>query len=324
MQSKKEAAMSKWTPADIPSQSGKKALITGANSGIGFHAARHLAAAGCSVILGCRNRAKGEAARGKILAETPSASVEVGMLDLASLASIRSYAEAFLKSGARLDLLINNAGVMAFPTRQTTEDGFERQFGTNHLGHFALTGLLLPAILAAPAARVVTVASNAHKGAKMRFDDLQYSNGYQPWLPYRQSKLANLLFGFELQRRLERAGSRTASIVVHPGLSNTSIMANGPVKGGGVISVMGPIVMNVFAQSEEQGSFPTLYGATSPQALGGHYYGPNGFGEWRGAPVEVQAKPRAKDLADAARLWEISEQLTGVSYAAIDTAVMGR
>lgn len=191
--------MSKWTLADIPSQAGNCAFITGANSGIGFHAARHLAGAGCAVILGCRDAKKGEAARQRIKQEFPTADVTVAVLDLASLASVRSCAASLLEAGKPLDLLIDNAGVMAFPTRQTTADGFERQFGTNHLGHFALTGLLLPLVLAAPAGRVVTVSSIAHGQGAMRFDDLQYTTGYEGWAGYNQSKLANPLApGFAL------------------------------------------------------------------------------------------------------------------------------
>ncbi|HEY0796629.1 MAG TPA: oxidoreductase [Acidisarcina sp.] len=312
--------MSKWTIADIPSLSGKRALITGANSGIGFQAARHLAIAGCTIVLACRDAAKGESARRRIRQEVPNADIEVAGLDLASLASTRAAGEAYLKSGQPLDLLINNAGVMAIPTRQTTVDGFEKQFGTNHLGHFALTGLLLPAILAAPAARVVTVASIAHKGAKMRFEDLQYTRGYSPWPPYGQSKLANLLFAFELNRRLASAGSAAISVAVHPGLSKTSIFSSTQGKGRGLKSRIAPTFMALLAQSDEQGAYPTLYGATSPHALGGHYYGPDGVLEWRGAPQEVKAKPQALDEAAAARLWEISEGLTGVRYSALEPA----
>jgi NAD(P)-dependent dehydrogenase (short-subunit alcohol dehydrogenase family) len=310
--------MSKWTTADIPVLNGKRALVTGANSGIGFHAARHLAMAGCSVVLGCRDAAKGSAALQRIKQESPTADVELAALDLASLRSVHSLAETFLNSGQPLDLLINNAGVMAIPTRQITVDGFEKQFGTNHLGHFALTGLLLPAVLAAPSARIVTVASIAHKGAKMQFDDLQYLQNYKPWAPYGQSKLANLLFAFELNRRLSAAGTNAISVAVHPGLSNTSIFSGTQGKSRGLKSMIAPTFMALLAQSDEQGSYPTLYGATSPNVVGGHYYGPDGFLEWRGAPVEVKAKPHALDESAAARLWEISENLTSVHYTAID------
>ena len=310
--------MGKWTTADIPSQAGKRALITGANSGIGFHAARHLAIAGCTVVLGCRDLSKGEQARQRIKQETPAADVELAELDLASLESIHALADGYITAGKPLDLLINNAGVMALPTRQLTKDGFERQFGTNHLGHFALTGRLLPLLLAAPAARIVTVSSIAHQSATMRFDDLQFETGYKPWAPYKQSKLANLLFAFELQRRLENAGAKAISVAVHPGLSNTSIFKNGPGGSPGLKNYIAPVFFKFAAQTEEQGSFPTLYGATSPDAIGGGYYGPEGFLEWRGAPVEVAAKLHAHDQAAAARLWRVSEGLTDVRYTAID------
>ncbi|HEY0757859.1 MAG TPA: oxidoreductase [Acidisarcina sp.] len=306
--------MIRWTPADIPSQAGKRALVTGANSGIGFHAARHLARAGCAVLLGCRDISRAEEARRLILQDSPSALVEIVLLDLASLKSIHAAGELLLTRGAPLDLLINNAGVMALPARQTTEDGFERQFGINHLGHFALTGLLMPLVLAAPAGRIVTVSSIAHKDGRMRFEDLQYASGYKPWLSYRQSKLANLLFGFQLERRLERADARAISVMVHPGLAATRILANGPGTSRGVVSTFGPIFMSLLAQSDEQGSYPTLYGATSGAALGGHYYGPDGMFEFWGVPVEVKAKPWATDPAAAALLWEVSEKLTGVHY----------
>jgi NAD(P)-dependent dehydrogenase (short-subunit alcohol dehydrogenase family) len=310
--------MSKWQLADIPSQAGKCAFITGANSGIGFHAARHLACAGCAVILACRDAKKGEAARQRIKQESPTAEVTVAALDLASLASVRSCAASLLEAGKQLDLLIDNAGVMAFPTRQTTADGFERQFGTNHLGHFALTGLLLPLVLAAPAGRVVTVSSIAHGQGAMRFDDLQYTTGYEGWAVYNQSKLANLLFAFELQRRLERAGAKAVSIAVHPGVSRTSILANGPANARDLKSRLLPFVVPLIAQTDEQGSFPTLYAATSPMALGGRYFGPDGFMGLKGSPVEVKAKPQALDEDSAGRLWSVSEDLTGVRYSALD------
>jgi NAD(P)-dependent dehydrogenase (short-subunit alcohol dehydrogenase family) len=303
---------SHWTTADLPSQAGKLALITGANSGIGFHAAKQLAAKGCVVILACRDTGKAAAARDRILAEFPNAALEILALDLASLASIRSAASAFLSTGRSLDLLINNAGVMALPQRRLTPDGFEMQFGTNHLGHFALTGLLLPALLAAPAARIVTVSSIAHKSGSMRFDDLQWTRDYKPWPAYRQSKLANLLFGFELERRLERGRAR--SVIVHPGVSSTNLFAAGPGQGGSLLAKVIPVFIALTSQSDAQGALPTLYGAASPLAQGGHYYGPHGWREMRGYPVEVKAEPQAYDEAAATRLWQISEDLTGVTY----------
>ena len=212
----------KWTTERIPSQAGKTALITGANSGIGYQTALELARHGAHVLLGCRNEAKGQAALERLRREAPGASAEVVQLDMASLASIRAFAAAFPGRGIALDLLINNAGVMALPRRELTEDGFERQFGTNHLGHFALTGLLLPALLAAPAPRVVTVASLAHRDGKIEFDNLQSERRYKPWEAYGASKLANILFAKELDRRARAAHSRLLSLAVHPGVSTTS------------------------------------------------------------------------------------------------------
>ncbi|HVJ08475.1 MAG TPA: oxidoreductase [Acidisarcina sp.] len=306
--------MSRWTTANIPRLDGKLAIVTGANSGIGLHTARALARAGCAVILACRNADKAAATKLLIERETPDARLQPAMLNLADLASVRNFTASFLASGLRLDLLINNAGVMALPTRQTTADGFELQFGTNHLGHFALTGPLLPCLLAAPAARVVTVSSLAHRGGRIDFDNLQWVHDYKPWPAYRQSKLANLLFGFELERRFEQAGVTVRSMVVHPGVANTSLFANGPGKGKGMVNALIPKVIGWFAQSEEQGALPTLYAATAPEAQGGHFYGPDGFRQIKGYPVEVEPEAQAKDAALAARLWDVSEQLTGRQY----------
>lgn len=310
-----------WTAADIPSQAGKLALITGANSGIGFHTALQLARAGGGVILACRDLVKADAAKARILAQIPAAEVETLALDLASLESVRTASSAFLSSGRRLDRLINNAGVMALPQRRTTKDGFELQLGTNHFGHFALTGLLMPALLkpapegaTSPAARIVTVSSIAHRGATLDFDDLQWQRGYRPWPAYRRSKLANLLFGFELQRRLERAHADAISVVVHPGVANTNLFAAGPGQGGGLLAKIIPLFISIVGQSEAMGALPSLYAATSPDARGGRYYGSGGFREMRGYPREVKAETQAYDEREAARLWQISEELTGVQY----------
>lgn len=307
-------AKQRWTPAQIPPQHGKLAYITGANSGIGFHAALELARAGCSVILACRDRARADAARTRILAAVPAAEIDVAQLDLASLDSVRAAAQAFLATGQRLDLLINNAGVMALPKRQTTRDGFEMQLGTNHLGHFALTGLLLPAVLTAPRARILTVSSIAHRTGAIDFANLQWERDYQPWPAYRRTKLANLLFGFELERRLERAGAPAMSVVVHPGISNTNIFAAGPGQSGGLPSKIAPVFLALLGQSDAQGAWPTLYAATNADIQPGHYYGPDGFREIRGYPVEVRAEAQAHDAATAAQLWQVSEELTGVRY----------
>jgi NAD(P)-dependent dehydrogenase (short-subunit alcohol dehydrogenase family) len=306
-------AAPKWTAADIPSQAGKTALITGANSGIGYQAAVELARHGAHVLLGCRNAAKGAAALSKLLAEVPTASAEVVSLDVASLASIREFAASFAARGVKLDLLINNAGVMALPTRELTADGFERQFGTNHLGHFALTGLLIPQLLAAPAPRVVTVASLAHRNGKIVFDNLQSEKKYVPWDAYNASKLANILFARELQRRATAAGTPLLSIPVHPGVSVTNIIDNGPGATGlkvVVLKLLAPVLM----QPDTAGALPTLYAATSPDAKGAEYIGPDGFMEMKGAPVVVQPKPQALDDVVGKKLWTVSEELTGVVY----------
>jgi NAD(P)-dependent dehydrogenase (short-subunit alcohol dehydrogenase family) len=313
-------AAHKWTAGEIPAQAGKLALITGANSGIGYHTALELARSRCGIILGCRDRVKADAARTRILSVVPAAHVEVLALDLASLDSVRAAADKFLSTGQHLDLLVNNAGVMALPQRQLTSEGFERQFGTNHLGHFALTGLLLPALLTASAtcgsapSRVVTVSSIAHRGATMDFGNLQWERGYRPWPAYRRSKLANLLFGFELDRRLQRAHAAAISVVAHPGVSSTNLFAAGPGQGRGLIAKITPAVIPLFAQSDAQGALPTLYAATAPEIRGGRFYGCDGFREMRGYPVEVRAETQAYDEAMAARLWEVSESLTGVKY----------
>lgn len=308
----------RWTADQIPPQSGKLALITGANSGIGFHAARELARAGCSVVLACRDANKADAARRRIEAEIPAAQLEIAALDLASLDSIHAAAEAFVASGRSLDLLINNAGVMALPQRRLTRDGFELQLGTNHLGHFALTGLLLPALLrteGSARSRIITVSSIAHRGATMDLSNLRWERGYKPWPAYRRSKLANLLFGFELERRLRRAGAPAISVVVHPGVSNTNLFAAGPGQGGGLIAKIIPLFISLTAQSDAQGALPTLYAATAAEVQGGRFYGPDGFRQMRGYPVEVRAEAQAYDETLADQLWQISEQLTGIHYA---------
>lgn len=309
--------MARWTAADIPTQHGKLAFITGANSGIGFHAARELARAGCGVVLACRDAAKAEAARAKILTEIPGAQIEIVQLDLASLGSVRTVAETFLATARPLDVLINNAGIMAIPERRLTRDGFELQLGTNHFGHFALTGLLLPAIFGGNARdprRIITVSSIAHRGATMDFANLQWEHGYKPWPAYRRSKLANLLFALELERRLRRASAPVISVAVHPGVSNTNLFAAGPGQGGGLLAKIIPSFIGLVAQSEEQGSLPTLYASTAPQIQGGHFYGPDGFRQMRGYPVEVRAETQAYDEWLADQLWQVSEPLTGVRY----------
>jgi NAD(P)-dependent dehydrogenase (short-subunit alcohol dehydrogenase family) len=299
-----------WTAAAMTPQAGKTVLVTGANSGVGFQAARELARHGAQVLLGVRDVAKGEAARNRILGELPQAQVAIVPLDMASLASIRGFAGEFVASGAKLDVLINNAGVMALPKREQTADGFERQFGTNHLGHFALTGLLVPALLKAPAPRVVTVASLAHRNGRMQWDNLQSEKSYSPWGAYNMSKLANILFARELDRRAHEAHSKLMSIAVHPGISRTNIAAPGTDFKSVMARLIGPFLF----QSDEMGALPTLYAATAPEAEGGQYIGPNGRGEAGGYPKVVQPKPWALDEQAGRRLWTVSEELTGVKY----------
>jgi NAD(P)-dependent dehydrogenase (short-subunit alcohol dehydrogenase family) len=285
--------------------------VTGANSGIGLIAARELARAGAHVILACRDVAKGDAAARDIGGAVSGADVEVGELDLASLASVRAFAEGFRAKGTGLDLLINNAGVMA-PPRRETADGFELQFGTNHLGHFALTGILLDTMAGRDDARVVTVSSGAHRMGRIHFDDLQGERSYRRWGWYGQSKLANLLFTFELDRRLRAAGSTVRAVAAHPGYSATHLQsAAAPPFDRTVMS----FTNRLFAQSAEMGALPTLYAATFPGLEGASYVGPDGFMEQRGYPRLVGTTEAARDEAAAARLWQVSEELTGVTFA---------
>ncbi len=307
----------KWTVQQIPSQTGKTALVTGANSGIGYQAALELARYGAHVLLACRNAAKGQAALERLKREAPGgAAAELVEVDMASLASIRSFATAFARRGIPLDLLINNAGVMALPKREVTVDGFERQFGTNHLGHFALTGLLIPQLLASPAPRVVTVASLAHRNGKIDFDNLQSERGYKPLGAYGESKLANILFAKELDRRARAAQSRLISLAVHPGISMTNIIVNGPGTKN-LMAIVLRILAPIMIQPDAAGALPTLYAATSPHAKGGEYIGPDGFQEFKGSPVVVQPRANGLDEAKGKRLWTVSEELTGVVYPAL-------
>jgi NAD(P)-dependent dehydrogenase (short-subunit alcohol dehydrogenase family) len=307
----RRASMSeKWTAADIPDQAGRTAVITGANSGLGLAAARALAGAGADVVLACRNTGKGEAAMSSIQAAVPAATVAVEALDLASLASVREFAARFAASRDGLDLLINNAGLMA-PPRHETADGFEQQFGTNHLGHFALTGLLLGAMQGREDARVVTVSSTAHKMGRIDFDDLQRQRRYFRWSAYGQSKLANVLFARELDKRLRAAGATVKSLAAHPGYSATNLQSAAPPLLDRVVMV---VTNRLLAQSAEMGALPELYAATRPNLDGGLFIGPDGFEEQRGHPQVVNPVKAGRDEAVAARLWTVSEELTGVSY----------
>lgn len=308
--------MNHWTSDDIPSQAGKLAIVTGANSGIGYQTSLELARHGARVILACRNPDKAQDALAKIKAEVPDAKVELAALDLSDLRSVKAFSASFLARGEALDLLVNNAGIMAPLSRKVSPDGFELQMATNHFGHFALTALLAPALKRAKAPRVVPVASIAHKRGKMDFDDLQSERRYIPWSAYSRTKLANLLFSFELQRRADRAGWKLLSVAAHPGVARTKIVQNG--LGGGKATALTRVMeffMPLFTHSEEQGALPILYAATMPDAAPGAYYGPDGFREMTGFPVRVQGTARANDLEDAKRLWEVSERLTGVKFA---------
>ena len=307
------AKAGKWTAAQMPSQAGKTILVTGANSGIGYQTALELARHGAHVILGCRSQSKGDAALDRLRREAPGAQVEVAILDMASLASIRAFAAQF-SGGGTLDVLINNAGVMALPTRELTSDGFERQIGTNHLGHFALTGLLLPLLRKSPAPRVVTVASLAHRNGKMDFNNLQSEQSYDPMGAYNNTKLANLLFAYELDRRLKAAGSPLISVAAHPGVAMTNVFENGPGDKGGLKMKLMKRMIPLIGQDEAMGALPTEYAATVPGMRGGEYIGPDGFSELKGYPKVVQPRPQALDETSARRLWETSEHLTGVVY----------
>ena len=289
--------------------------MTGANSGLGLQTAIALAAAGAHVTLACRDGKRGETARAKIAHEVPRASTELRPLDLASLASVRAFAKELDREGKPLDLLINNAGVMAAPQRKT-EDGFELQLGTNHLGHYALTGLLLERLRAAPAPRVITVSSQGHRYGRIAFDDLQFERRYNAWRAYGQSKLANLLFARELQRRAEAAGLELRSVAVHPGYSNTNLTSSGPQLGSKLrLDAIGMKLTDVLlATSDRFGAEPSLYAATHPDVPGGAFVGPTRLFQSRGPVGLVDSTRAGKDPEVAKRLWEVSGQLTGVRY----------
>ena len=307
--------MSEWTVADIPSQAGRLAIVTGATGGLGFETALGLARAGAEVILAARNEDKGKAALARIRSAYPAAKVDFEKLDLASLASVRAFTERIAAQRPAVDLLINNAAVMALPTRQTTADGFEMQFGTNYLGHFALTLQLLPALRRGQSPRVVNLSSLAHRRSTINFNDLQAEHKYSPMGAYGQSKLAMLMFAFELQQRSEEGNWGLISNSAHPGWARTDIMTNGPSNAGlnGLLWSIPKLIFAVFAQTAAQGALPILYAATAAEARGGAYYGPNGSGERKGLPAPSWVAPQAMDTAAAAKLWEISEKLTGVS-----------
>ncbi|MBK5232827.1 MAG: SDR family oxidoreductase [Thermoleophilia bacterium] len=311
-----------WSKEDIPDQSGVAAIVTGANSGIGLVAARELAGKGATVIVACRNLDKGNAAveqmRGELAPNGGDAKFDVQALDLADLSSVRAFVDrikAAYPDG--IDLLVNNAGVMA-PPRHETADGFELQFGTNHLGHFALTGLLLGELKKKPGARIVTLSSNGHKMGKLDFDDLQSEQGYKRWSAYAQSKLANLVFAIDLQTRLGEAGLEMKSMGAHPGVSHTNLTATGNDLGSSFFSIVSKPFLKLsdllLAQDAEHGALPTLYAATKEDLPGGSYIGPDGMGELRGSPTIVAPRKVAHNVEVADRLWKESVNLTGIDY----------
>jgi len=297
-----------WTTRDIPDQSGRTALITGGNSGLGYQAVLQLARKGARVLLAARDRARGTAALERLAAEAPAGNAELAQLDLADLACIERFSAALLDGGQGLELLINNAGVMAIPHRETTAQGYERQFGTNHLGHFALTGQLLDNMLQVEGSRVVTVSSVGHRIlARIHFDDLQLERRYNRVEAYGQSKLANLLFTYELQRRLTLKGAPTIAAAAHPGFSDTELMRHLP-------GFIPDFVWRPFTQPADMGALPTLRAATDPGVQGGQYYGPDGIGEAQGHPKLVKSSAQSHNEDIARRLWTVSEELTGVTY----------
>jgi NAD(P)-dependent dehydrogenase (short-subunit alcohol dehydrogenase family) len=302
--------MDKWTTADIPDQRGRVAVITGANTGLGYETAAALADHGAHVVLAVRNLDKGKDAAARITAQSPHADVALQELDLTSLESVRAAADQLRSEHDRIDLLINNAGVMWTP-KSTTKDGFELQFGTNHLGHFAFTGLLLDRLLPVGGSRVVTVSSMGHRiRADIHFDDLQWERGYSRVGAYGQAKLANLLFTYELQRRLAPRGT-TIAVAAHPGGSRTELTRNLPA----LVERLAFLIEPLF-QGADMGALPTLRAATDPGVLGGQYYGPDGFGEQRGYPKVVASSAKSHDVDVQRRLWAVSEELTGVVYPA--------
>jgi NAD(P)-dependent dehydrogenase (short-subunit alcohol dehydrogenase family) len=302
--------MDRWTAARIKDQSGRSFVVTGANSGLGFETARQLAAHGARVMLTSRSKAKGQAAADRIKSESPDALVEFRVLDLADLDSVRAFAGAITGSAIAVDVLVNNAGVM-FPPRALTRQGFESQFATNHLGHFALTGLMFATIRRGADARVVTVSSLEHKGGSIHFDDLTGERSYSPRGFYQQSKYANVLFGLELDRRVRAAGIDVRSLLAHPGWAATNLQTSAPT---GTMKQLMKVGNRLLAQSAEVGALSQLYAAVDPAAESGCFYGPGGLGQLRGYPTEVQPAESAKNEETARRLWALSEELTGVTF----------
>lgn len=309
-------ASSRWDTQQMPSQTGRVAIVTGASSGLGLETAIALGGAGAHVVMACRNPAKAADALSEVKRRALGANVELMTLDLADLGSVRRFAADFAARFDKLDLLINNAGVMAVP-QQKTADGFEMQIGTNHFGHFALTGLLLPLLARTPGSRIVNLASLAHRWtARMNLDDPNFERSrYNKWDAYGKSKLANLLFTFELVRRLEAAGKPVTVAAAHPGYSATNLQFVGPAQENSAIGrAMMSIGNRLFGQSAAMGALPSLYAATAPDVASGDYYGPGGFQQIGGYPVKVGCRRAARDPQTAAQLWDVSERLTGVKY----------
>lgn len=307
-----DAVAAHWTLDDMPSLVGQTWVVTGANSGLGLETAKGLASKGARVVMACRDTTRGQAALDEVKAAFPTAQVELRTLDLSSLASVKSFADSLSVSLTSLDGLINNAGIMAVP-RKLTVDGFESQLGTNHLGHFALTLQLLPLLEKAQAPRVVVVSSTAHKWGALNFDDLMGEKSYSPDRAYGQSKLANLMFAYELQRRLEKLGRKTKVISAHPGYAATNLLTVGPkLSGAKFRAALLNWTNGWLAQSAAQGALPTLFAATSPDAKAGDFYGPHGLLEMRGWPVKVGSNKASLDLESAKKLFDVSESLTHV------------
>lgn len=302
-----------WTTNDIPDLSGRMAIVTGATGGLGLETALVLAGKGAEVVLAARNPDKGTEAERLIRSRHPDAAVRFDLLDLASLASVQAFAERHLATGRPIDILIDNAGVMALPTRQTTVDGFEMQFGTNYLSHFALVGRLLPLLIAAKA-RVVQLSSVAHRSGHIRLGDLNYQTHYSPWPVYQQSKLAMLMFALELQRRSDANGWGLTSVAAHPGFARTDLIANGHAGKPGLFARGARLLEAVLSHSAADGALPILMAATLPDPTPGGYYGPTGFQEMKGPPGAAVIKRQARDADVARRLWSESERLTGVAY----------
>ena len=307
------ASKYRWTTANIPDLTGRVALVTGGNSGLGLETVKALAGNHAHVVLACRDTAKGNTARDQVCQQMPDSSIEVMSLDLASLASIRQFAESFKLNHEQLHILVNNAGVMATPY-QTTVDGFELQLGTNHLGHFALTGLLLDVLLNTPNSRVVALSSVAEQMGRINFDDLMSEKSYERWTAYGQSKLANVLFAYELQRKLAAADMSTISLAVHPGVTATNLRTKLMTRETPMLHRVQGYFWEIISQSVEMGVLPQLYAATVPDVKGGEFYAPGGFLQRSGYPKKIHSSRRSYDENLAKQLWAVSEELTSVEY----------